>query len=142
MLRGLTTTNFYADDVAEAGRWYTHVLGVEPYFVREVGGRPAYIEFRVGDLQHELGFIDRRFAPPGAGGDGTMTYWAVDDVHAAHQRLLDLGATEHQPPARVRPGLRHRLGGRPVRQRPRRHVQPALPRRRRGAEGRLRRGGQ
>lgn len=34
-----------------------------------------------------------------------MTYWAVDDVHAAHQRLLDLGATEHQPPREYGPGF-------------------------------------
>ncbi|MDP3890828.1 VOC family protein [Nocardioides sp.] len=105
MLRGLTTTSFYADDLAETGRWYAEMLGVEPYFEREVDGRPAYIEFRIGDYQHELGFIDRRFAPPGAGGDGTMTYWAVDDVHAAHQRLLDLGATEHQAPREHGPGF-------------------------------------
>jgi predicted enzyme related to lactoylglutathione lyase len=105
MLRGLTTVNFFADDLTAARDWYAEVLGIEPYFVREIEGAPAYIEFRIGDYQHELGFIDRRFAPPGQQSGGTMTYWAVDDVHAAYRRLLDLGATSHEEPVERGPGF-------------------------------------
>ena len=105
MLRGLTTVNFFADDLSAARDWYTEVLGVEPYFVREIDGAPAYIEFRIGDYQHELGFIDRRFADPGQQSGGTMTYWAVDDVHAAFERLLSLGATLHQEVREQGPGF-------------------------------------
>jgi catechol 2,3-dioxygenase-like lactoylglutathione lyase family enzyme len=65
MLRGLTTVNYLADDVAAAVDWYTELLGVEPYFSRPVEGRLAYAEFRIGDYQHELGILDRRFAGPG-----------------------------------------------------------------------------
>jgi catechol 2,3-dioxygenase-like lactoylglutathione lyase family enzyme len=68
MLRGLTTVTFFADDLTAAQRWYTEVLGIEPYFSRSVDGTPAYIEFRIGDYQHELGFIDSRFAPHGRSG--------------------------------------------------------------------------
>jgi catechol 2,3-dioxygenase-like lactoylglutathione lyase family enzyme len=69
MLRGLSQVIFYADDMAAAKRWYTELLGREPYFERPgPDGRLAYMEFRVGDYQHELGFVDRRYAPPGAGG--------------------------------------------------------------------------
>ena len=82
MLRGLTNVSFYADDLVAAERWYTELLGIAPYYA---GGAPRYIEFRVGDYQHELG-IDRqplctrrrREAPGGA-----IIYWHVDDV-AAH----------------------------------------------------------
>lgn len=106
MLRGLTTVNFFADDLSAAADWYTELLGVEPYFVREVEGTPAYIEFRIGDFQHELGFIDRRFAPPGqAGAGGAVTYWAVDDVHDTFERLVSLGATVHQEPIERGPGF-------------------------------------
>jgi predicted enzyme related to lactoylglutathione lyase len=140
MLRGLTTINFFADDLSAARDWYTELLGVEPYFVREIAGAPAYIEFRLGDYQHELGFIDRKFAPPGqqSGGqasssargtsalrretrsskpspaepartanrrDEAMTYWAVDDVQAAFDRLLSLGATVHQEVREQGPGF-------------------------------------
>jgi len=42
MLRGLTTVSFYAGDLAAAKRWYTDLLGFEPYF-----NRPGYVEFRI-----------------------------------------------------------------------------------------------
>jgi len=69
MLRGLTTISYFADDVAAAAQWYRDVLGFEPYFSRDVNGAPAYVEFRIGDREHELGIIDRRFAP-NPSGDG------------------------------------------------------------------------
>ncbi len=105
MLRGLTTTNFVVDDLSAAVSWYAELLGVEPYFVREIEGTPAYIEFRIGDYQHELGFIDRRFAPPGQESGGTVTYWAVDDVQAAFDRLIALGATVNQGVREQGPGF-------------------------------------
>jgi predicted enzyme related to lactoylglutathione lyase len=107
MLRGMTTITLFTDDLDAARRWYTDLLGVEPYFERSVDGTPAYLEFRVGDYEHELGILDRRFAP-GASADhtsGPVTYWAVDDVHAAYQRLLALGASSHQPPIERGPGF-------------------------------------
>ena len=100
MLRGLATVNLYADDVAEAARWYAEFLGVEPYYsVPGPDGKPAYIEFRLGDYQHELGFIDRRFAPPGAANapGGALANWHVDDIEAVFARLLELGATQYEP---------------------------------------------
>jgi|SRR4051812_46903806 len=107
MLRGLTTINYFADDVASAVRWYSELLGAEPYFSRDVGGQPAYVEFRIGDYLHELGILDSRFAGPGRapGATGAIAYWAVDDVHASYQRLLALGATTHQAPTEHGPGF-------------------------------------
>jgi predicted enzyme related to lactoylglutathione lyase len=107
MLRGLTTVNYFADDVPAAGAWYTEVLGVEAYFSRSVEDKPAYLEFRIGDYQHELGILDSRFAPGSrvAQAGGAMTYWAVDDVRASFERLLSLGATVHQEPTEHGPGF-------------------------------------
>ena len=107
MLRGLTTANQYVDDVAAAAAWYTQVLGIEPYFVREVEGKAAYVEFRIGDYQHELGLIDRRFAPPEftAGPGGVVTYWHVDEVAAALERLIALGGKEYQGVTEHGPGF-------------------------------------
>ena len=73
MLRGLTTVSFFADDVTAARNWYRDLLGIEPYFARPAEGNPVYVEFRVGDYQHELAIIDSRLqraqqgtrAPPG-----------------------------------------------------------------------------
>lgn len=108
MLRGLTTVNFVADDVTAAAQWYAKVLGVEPYFERKVDGVPAYIEFRVGDYQHELGIIGRRFAGPADGGGSShagVVYWHVDDLDACLERLVSLGATLRQPPVEYGPGF-------------------------------------
>ncbi|MER6007482.1 VOC family protein [Nonomuraea angiospora] len=93
MLRGFATISFYAADLEAAKAWYTELLGIEPYY--QV---PGYIEFRVGDHQHELGIIDARYAPAGAtdGPAGSITYWHVDDLEAALDRLVTLGAKEHQ----------------------------------------------
>jgi predicted enzyme related to lactoylglutathione lyase len=100
MLRGLTTVSFFADDLAAATQWYSTLLGIDPYFTRPVDGPPAYVEFRLGDYQHELGLIDRRYAPPGSatGPAGAVVYWHVDNVTACLEKLLSMGATEHQPP--------------------------------------------
>lgn len=106
MFRGLTTITYSADDVAEAALWYQKVLEVEPYFRKEFGGDVAYVEFRLGDYSHELGILDRRYvgATPGQQG-GTVAYWAVDDVQAAYDRLLEHGATPHIPVTEQGPGF-------------------------------------
>lgn len=110
MLRGFTTISYFADDVLAAADWYREVLGVEPYFQKEFAGQPAYVEFRIGDYQHELGILDSRYHPGGPAGaesvgKGVAMYWAVDDVEASFQRLLALGATEHAKPTEHGPGF-------------------------------------
>ncbi len=100
-LRGMATANYWADDVPAAVAWYTDVLGVEPYFVMPPEpAPPAYVEFRFGDAQAELGIIDRKYNPAPATAEapgGVVLYWAVDDVQATYDRLLGLGATSFQP---------------------------------------------
>jgi predicted enzyme related to lactoylglutathione lyase len=93
------TSSYFEADLAAARQWYTQLLGIEPYFVRPVDGPPAYIEFRIGDYQHELGLIDSRYAPPGSanGPGGAVMYWHVDDVNAMLEKLLSRGAKEHEP---------------------------------------------
>jgi predicted enzyme related to lactoylglutathione lyase len=96
----MATVNYWAADVEAAKAWYTELLGIEPYFERPGGGQPAsYLEYRVGDYQHELGLIDARFRPASDvdGPGGVIVYWAVDDVQAAYDRLLALGAGSHLP---------------------------------------------
>ncbi|GGN74936.1 glyoxalase [Streptomyces albiflavescens] len=98
MLRGLTTVRFHTTDLESAKSWYTELLGIEPYF-----DRPGYAEFRIGDYEHELGLLDSKYAGVlGAHGEGSavggpVIYWHVDDVRAALDRLLSLGATLHEP---------------------------------------------
>jgi predicted enzyme related to lactoylglutathione lyase len=100
-LRGLTTISFWADDVDAARRWYAELLGIDAYLVRPgPDGRPAYVEFRLGDYQHELGIVSRAYAPPGVTADlgGAVVYWHVDDVDAALAKVLAMGGREHEKP--------------------------------------------
>ena len=95
MLRGLTTISFWAADLVAAKKWYAELLGIDPYFER-----PGYVEFRLGDYQHELGLIDSRYAPNGSstGPAGAVVYWHVDDVTATLEKLLSMGAKEYEAP--------------------------------------------
>jgi predicted enzyme related to lactoylglutathione lyase len=94
MLQGMATISFYAADLDAAAQFYTHVLEMPPYYAR-----PGYVEFRVGPHEDELGIIDARYAPPGhpTTPGGSILYWHVDDPQAALDRLVQLGATVHQP---------------------------------------------
>ena len=97
-LRGLTTISYWADDVKAAKKWYTEILGQEPYFERPDAENPVYIEFRIGDYQHELGIIDRKYAPPmPAQPGGIIAYWHVDNLEETLNRLIAHGATAYGP---------------------------------------------
>ena len=99
ILRGFATVSFYAADVKAARDWYTQLLGIEPYFQRPDAENPAYIEYRVGDYQHELGIIDANYKPKSAesGTGGAVLFWHVDDINAALERVKAMGATEYEP---------------------------------------------
>lgn len=98
MLRGLATVSLYADDLQAAKAWYAELLGIEAYYAFPHEGPPAYVEFRIGDYEHELGLIDRRWAPhqssePG----GVVAFWHVDDLPTAVERVQAMGAKIHEP---------------------------------------------
>lgn len=94
MLRGFSTISFFAEDLEAAKAWYTELLGFGPYF--EV---PGYIEFRVGDYQHEIGIAQGQWAPHDmtAAPGGVIAYWHVDDLDASIERLTAMGAKEYEP---------------------------------------------
>ena len=69
---------------------------MEPYFQR-----PGYVEFRVGDYQHELGIIDSKYVPGIESSDvraGVVVYWHVDDVDTVLKRAAAMGATQREAP--------------------------------------------
>jgi len=93
-LRGLSTVSFYADDHEKAKKWYSEILGVEPYF-----NVPGYSEFRLGDFQHELGLIDGKYAPKNSAKEigGAIAYWHVDDLQGTLDLLISQGAKLYEP---------------------------------------------
>jgi predicted enzyme related to lactoylglutathione lyase len=94
-LRGFATVSYFAADHAAAQKWYTELLGIEPYFVR-----PGYAEFRLGDYQAELGLIDSKYVPNlnTSGPAGAIIYWHVDNVQATLDDLLSRGAKQLDAP--------------------------------------------
>ncbi|NSL85340.1 VOC family protein [Chitinophaga sp. Mgbs1] len=94
-LRGFTTMTSFVADHKGAIEWYTALFGMPPYF-----NKPGYAEFRVGDYQHEFGLIDAQYGPPGITGGtpaASTLYWHVDDIDAALEKLLAMGATAWEP---------------------------------------------
>ncbi len=99
MLQGLRTVGFVVRDLAAAKDWYTSVVGHGPYF-----DEPFYVGFDVGG--YELGLMPEGSegeVRPGVG--GAVTDWAVDDVPAALERLIALGATALMPAQEVGGGI-------------------------------------
>ncbi|WP_098749502.1 VOC family protein [Paenibacillus sp. EZ-K15] len=128
-LRGFATISYWADDMEAAKAWYSDLLGIAPYLERPgPDGQLAYAEFRIGDYQHELGLIDRRFAPaqPTSGPGGAIMYWHVDDVEATLSQLKSMGCcrvrTSRTPGRRIYHGIRHGS----IRQRSGNYVQCSL----------------
>lgn len=98
-LRGVATISFYAADVLAAKKWYAKLLGIDPYFERPDAEHPEYVEFRIGDYQHELGIIDSKYVPKIAstGSGGAVVFWHVDDVEATLEKVIAMGAKEYEP---------------------------------------------
>jgi predicted enzyme related to lactoylglutathione lyase len=96
LFQGLRTVIYAVDDLAAARAWYTRVLSTEPYF-----SEPFYVGFDVGGF--ELGLDPD---PHGVTrGNNAVAYWGVPDAHAAHARLLALGAREDGPVRDVGAGI-------------------------------------
>ena len=94
--KGLRTLIYPAPDLARAKEWYARAFGVAPYF-----DQPFHVGFSVGGF--ELGLVpDAPVANPAA---GALGYWGVDDARAAHARLLELGARDHEAPHEVGDGI-------------------------------------
>ncbi|MDQ1485008.1 MAG: hypothetical protein QOJ62_701 [Actinomycetota bacterium] len=90
---GLRTVIYPAPDLEAAKRWWSTLLGVQPYF-----DQPFYVGYEIAG--YELGLL-----PVADPADGALTYWGVDDVAAAVADALALGASEHAPATDVGEGI-------------------------------------
>lgn len=94
MFLGLRTVVYPAPDLAASKKWWSEVLGVEPYF-----DEPFYVGFNPGG--YELGLNPS--ADPSA---GPSTYWGVRDIEAAATHMLALGAVVAEPVTDVGNGIK------------------------------------
>ena len=96
MFLGLRTAVYYVNDLEKAKAWYSSVLGIQPYF-----DAPFYVGFNVSGF--ELGLHPDEGRPKG---DGQVPYWKVAGAAKSLERLLELGAIEHEPLQEVGGGIR------------------------------------
>ena len=83
MIKGLRTVAYQVDDLAKAKDWYSQVLGFAPYF-----DEPFYVGFNVGGFELGLMPIEENVVK----GNNAVAFWGIDDITAAQERLLELGA--------------------------------------------------
>ena len=99
MFVGLRTVVYPVEDLETAKRWWSGVLGIEPYF-----DQPFYVGFNVGGF--ELG-LDPDTSGRAAGGadPGAVAYWGVESMSSAWPRLIALGAESVSDPREVGEGI-------------------------------------
>ncbi|MEO9803802.1 MAG: VOC family protein [Reichenbachiella sp.] len=90
---GLRTCIYRVGDLDEAMAWYAKIFSTEPYFKEAF-----YVGFDIGG--YELGLIGEETGDQPKGGN-VLTYWGVEDVQEAYDRLLSAGATEYEKPHNV-----------------------------------------
>lgn len=83
MIQGLRTVTYHVADLERAKNWYSSVIGFTPYF-----DEPFYAGFNVGGF--ELGLMPDE--PGVIRGNNAVAFWGVEDIKAAQQKLLELGA--------------------------------------------------
>jgi len=93
VLEGLRTVIYPAPELDVAKQWWTHLLGVDPYF-----DQPFYVGFQVAG--YELALM-----PDADPADGALVYWGVTDVHQAVAAAIGSGSTQHAPVADVGDGI-------------------------------------
>ena len=89
--QGICLLVYPAKDMEADKKLLQALLGVDPYVES-----PYYTGFRTGAL--EIGL------DPKGSSSGPIAYWAVDDIKASLQRLLDAGGELVQDVRKVGPG--------------------------------------
>lgn len=89
-LKGLRTIVYTTTDLTAARNWYAKILGVEPYF-----DEPFYVGFNVAG--YELGLHPADAEMP-KGTVSSTTYWGVDSIEDAWDKLIAAGATPIEEP--------------------------------------------
>ena len=90
---GLRTAGIKVPDLAKAKEWYTEAFQTKPYF-----DEPFYAGFNIGG--YELGLLPEE-EPLTDRSDNVIIYWGVEDIQQQYDRLIELGATEHEAPNNV-----------------------------------------
>lgn len=92
MLQKLRTVIYHVADLQKAKQWYTELTGLQPYF-----DEPFYVGFDINGC--ELG-LDPDMSNV-TGGNHTVTYWSVENIHTAVKKAEELKAMIVNPVTNV-----------------------------------------
>lgn len=90
---GLRTVTYKVKDLQKAKEWYSRAFQTQPYF-----DEAFYVGFNIAG--YELGLIPEETESSDKC-EGVITYWGVENIEEEYQRILVLGATEHEKPNNV-----------------------------------------
>jgi predicted enzyme related to lactoylglutathione lyase len=96
MFLKLRTVIYHVTSLEEAKKWYSNLLGIEPYF-----DMPFYVGFHINGS--ELG-LD----PDMTGienGNHTYCLWSVENIDIVTEKIVALGGTVVQPKTNVGDGI-------------------------------------
>lgn len=87
---GLRTTIYKVWDIQKATEWYAQAFETEPYF-----NEPYYVGFNIKG--YELG-LQPEEKPVLEKVESVVSYWGVEKIQEAFERLIELGAIENERP--------------------------------------------
>ena len=90
---GLRTTIYKVNDIKKAKEWYAKAFEKQPYF-----DEPFYVGFNIAG--YELALQPEEDVP-GEKAESVVAYWGVEKIHEEYDRLIGLGAKEHESPSNV-----------------------------------------
>ena len=90
---GLRTTVYKVNDLNKAKEWYSKAFDTAPYF-----DEPFYVGFNIGG--YELGLLPEDISNKDKAA-GVISYWGVNEIQNVYDKLINLGATEHEAPNNV-----------------------------------------
>lgn len=87
---GLRKTIYKVSDIQKATEWYSKEFETNPYF-----NEPYYVGFNIKG--YELG-LQPEDTPTFEKVESVVSYWGVENIQEAFDRLIELGATENEKP--------------------------------------------
>lgn len=90
---GLRTTIYKVNDIQKATEWYSKAFETQPYF-----NETFYVGFNIKG--YELG-LQPEENPTLDKAESVVAYWGVENIQDNYDRLIELGATEHEKPQNV-----------------------------------------
>jgi predicted enzyme related to lactoylglutathione lyase len=97
MLKGLRTIVYHVCNLEIAKMWYSELFEIEPYF-----DESFYVGFNIDGFELGLDPSDKEYTK----GNGSITYWKVEDIDLAFERFRSKKVSIHQDIHSVGEGIR------------------------------------